>query len=224
MLLPDARTITAEQCSADIYLALAPVTAAPIRCGHMNEALLHELTHYIIGFAGETGELFAALDKERCAVHDDDHAKAVQNQLEEIGDHLWYLANIVNLLEDEFPDLRRSWNSLWTRKHVRVEITSADYGMLSTIGGTLLDVVKRQWYYKPQAISEFPSDSQVVSLVQAVENALHLLGRILQTKYDTDLSAVAAANLRKLAVRFGEKFDDIRAFQRNTQTEMEAHG
>jgi len=132
-------------------------------------------------------------------LHELDRSDSTLNNIEELGDVLWYVAIICDAL------------NIGT-----FECKMADRTDAGQAAAVICDKVKRwHWYRKPI------TDEDLLG----VKNALGMIvGYItwLAAFTGVTMEDVMERNIRKLAIRYPHKFDDYRAENRDIQSEQKA--
>ena len=143
------------------------------------------LLHAVLGLSGEISELRAAIAK-------DDKV----NILEEIGDMYWYLAIIENMRNINFAPGENV-----------VEASAYDLvDDLEYFVGQLTDGLKKSIFYGKEFL-----DGDVI--MHADDVALSLCS--LVNLYDGSVANVKETNINKLKARYGEKFSEDMAINRD---------
>lgn len=150
------------------------------------------LLHAAIGVATETAELVQA---------DTD-----QNQVEELGDAAWYLAAATDAIGAQSLTI----SSGGRENRVRAKELSRELHILS---GDFLDQMKKLVFYGKEP-NEANLTMTVFNLWQTVANLSAAKGH--------DFGIVLEANIRKLRIRYPEKFTSEAAVNRNLDAEAES--
>lgn len=232
MDLPDPVTLTAEQCTGDVYIRLSEATVAPVLFAEGSYANALNFNHMVLGNTSEIPELLAAFE----AMNRGGSDASRQNFREELGDQTWYTAGELRAAGLAHGGNMYTFASLFDAApsaptwQPSADGVRGDIERLASINGTMADVAKRALYYiKPETLSTvatFPTKEQSELIVVAAVQRLAVLAN-LAAYTGWSLREVMAANIRKLrgkGGRFAEKFEACRALHRNTTAEMEAHG
>lgn len=140
-----------------------------------------DLSHMGLGLATEYFELQTAkLNKD------------MVNYAEEIGDKLWYLANMCNILE--LPAIKVTPD---TESHMNLE--------------EILDTIKKFMAYG--------KGIDFAKMKGEVEIYLNYLNTITMNHTNTTLGNIMEANINKLKKRYPEKFEQDLALNRDTDAE-----
>lgn len=156
------------------------------------------LTHMALGLAGELGEIVNCTGTELKLKVDKPNLK------EELGDIYWYLSNYCTMREVPIPDSQALKIQLPTERCFELLISSIS---------ELVDLVKRFEAYNKEI-----DRSKEIETVYDIYCALYMF----ETAYDLDGAEVRAINIRKLEIRYPEKFSDALAINRNTEAERKA--
>jgi hypothetical protein len=234
MELPDPATLTAEQCTGDVYIRLSEATVAPVLFADPKYSRVLTFNHMVLGNASEVPELaVAVLRWQRALEAAEDVTLLVQNVREELGDMMWYTAGELRTIGRGKPYRYAEhlecppFENLTTHAELAQAV-----GYISCDNGHMADVAKRALFYiKPERLvvitdEQFPADLECERMLRIVSNRLRLLSAIAHAT-GWSLRDVMAANIRKLqgkGGRFAEKFEACRALHRDTKSEMEAHG
>lgn len=145
--------------------------------------------HAVLGMGGELGELRLAVDKG-------DEV----NILEELGDFYWYLAILENLYNVDLiflqEDISRDENDLIDD----LEFYVAEF----------LDKLKRTIYYNKKA--------HIDDILENMDNIAITLD-CLSYVFGSTPAQVKAANIKKLKARYGDKFSEENATNRDLAQE-----
>lgn len=206
------------------YVPLACVTETPpgsvlsniLKPGkHLNLADFEErpirLLHAALGMT-EVAELWEQHHKAKTV-------KAFQldreNIFEEIGDCFWYTA----IFRDAYSELfQPATEGMLTRGLITGKKSNSNgyhFRLVTIAAGKLLDVAKKSLFYDRKY-----TDDQLRAVFYELEDSLH--GLCFHFGFDAD--EVRGANIRKLHVRYGDKFSNAAANNRDIATEMEALG
>lgn len=161
------------------YVPLAVLTKSDYYDGSIANRFIFDALHCSMGAMTEIIEYINAGSNE--------HLTVEQNQIEELGDIIWYLAIGIDLVKDQ-PIYIKANN-----EHIYVDDVTV-YGMLKFVG-EMLDVCKRTIYYR----KEFDSKRFIYNLMYATVAWHKLAG--------DNASDIMKKNIDKLAKRYGGKFE-----------------
>lgn len=150
--------------------------------------------HAAIGVNTEIGELLLATDET--------------NMIEEIGDVLWYMAILANVIDATFEELEM----LGKIQIEADDLDLLDVKVLFEHSSKMLDLVKRGLFYG------IPTDLLQVSRCAGI--VLCWLRRALEDDHYTVEEAMGA-NIAKLARRYPDKFTSEAAVDRDHLAELE---
>ncbi len=158
------------------------------------------LVHGALGIVTEIGELMAAKTTGDEASTPAGLAIALRNYKEELGDICWYLA----VLADEF--------GFTLKESPEFDPEGTGFGVFID---SLSDHAKRTWFYN------LPAN---VTSIEAAANGVfscvcHLCSKV--TGSDS-IEEILETNIRKLQVRYPEKFSDWHAANRDLEAETKA--
>lgn len=233
MELPDPATLTAEQCSGDVYIRLSEATVAPVLFADPKYSRVLTFNHMVLGLASELGEYRAGwwgyLQVSDNHERADLVASKKQNLVEELGDIMWYVAGALRTISLGDPyRLQGLLVRPWT---LDPSEATGDLDAPVSVIGNLADVAKRSLFYVNtttlSSLETFPTTEQHGLVVQELECLVDWVANEAFYQHGLALPSVMAANIRKLqgkGGRFAEKFEACRALHRNTKSEMEAHG
>lgn len=181
--------------------------AAPIEEKLLKRIDLHfiDILHGVFGIAGEISEIHEAFDD---VFYDDRHVDLVNLQ-EEMGDICWYIANLSNAL-----GYTPSWEYYPNKGDGKPDYASflIKVNKLSKISGKMVDSCKRKVYYGVE-IDEESFKTHIDSIIKVVCQACENL--------TTTLENVQEKNVNKLRERYGDKFSEKSATERNLDKERE---
>lgn len=167
------------------------------------------LLHATLGLSTEVGELVSAFHKSKASKK---ASLDMENLFEELGDTFWYLGLFRNAYPSLFVEDSMSARLMGSSKTAklgallrRVTITSSD----------LLDITKKILFYDRQYTNDVLRDT-FLAAEDAILNVCTLLG------FDPD--EIRAANIQKLSKRYGDKFSEVAANNRDIKAEMDALG
>lgn len=171
----------------------------------------HHLIHMGLGLSGEFGELIDAVKKVAI------YGKAVDhiNYVEEVGDTLWYAANLLPELMVQPMVLQMALDDGYTQGTQRrqqyltqgedgvfslaEDLLTLNTGMTALCSGGLLDATLR------------PAGSNAVRCIEAVGGLIGTVAGVL----NVDLAQAMQRNIEKLSKRYGDKFSDVAALNRD---------
>lgn len=172
----------------------------------------HHLIHMGMGVTGEMGELIDATKKVLI------YGKAMDktNIMEEIGDCLWYVANMLQEIGIGPQALQvHLYRGYDNGVHLRGQIEEDVF----VLGEALLGMNKAvadQCATLPQLHPVMgPGTSQAMLMVEIIAGNLGILAGLL----DVDLAQAMQRNIEKLAKRYGDKYSDVAALNRDTSAE-----
>ena len=183
------------------YIPLAIRTCKPL-------PVADHINHMGLGIVGEMGEIVDQLKKAYI------YGKGIDqvNIVEEVGDVAWYVAGIVNL----FPSLHSYLDSDELPNSINIERLHEAKSkvtrtiLLNTLASASLVVDLDVVYSEPDI------DMQVAeSTVQALCMFLYATAVLL----DVNLAEACEVNIAKLAKRYGDKYSDYAATNRDTDAE-----
>lgn len=181
--------------------------AAPITKELMKRIGPHfiDILHGVLGISGEISEIHEAFD----AVFYDDSKVDLVNLREELGDICWYIANLSNAV-----GYNPSWEYYPNKNEGKPDYASflIKVNKLSKISGKLIDSCKRNVYYGVEIDEEMYKqhiDSMIKVVCQCCENLT------------TTLEDVQEKNVNKLTQRYGKKFSQESATNRDLDKERE---
>lgn len=163
--------------------------------------------HGAIGIAGEVSEIHEAFYNAGFVPDKIDKV----NLEEELGDICWYIANISNALE---------YDANWALPQTKVDQTT-DEGVenfflksikMSVISGNIMDAFKRKIYYNVELDKN--------ALIENLNKLIKLVYGMAEN-LKVDVSRIQQKNVDKLRQRFGEKFSEHAASNRNLDAERE---
>lgn len=145
----------------------------------------YELANYALGLVGESIEVVDELYTTKEKLH------------KEMGDVMWYIANICTILELDMSDLR---------------ITSERISTLTLEAGRIADIIKK---------SEFHGHIRNTKLLyDKLSNVLSALMTAIEYEQLMDhkgftLDSILTANIEKLKARFPDGFDKEKSINRD---------
>lgn len=149
------------------------------------------LLHAVLGLAGELSEFREALE-----------SNDTTNLLEELGDFFWYLAIIENILNLEFGE---NDNTLLTEGSSTDLLNDLEYYICS-----MVDSLKRQIFYGALGKDWIYLGYQTFIIL-----------RTLCKMFNSSVEEVKTKNIAKLKARYGDKFSEDRAINRDLANEKE---
>lgn len=162
---------------------------------------LENVTHCVMGMAGEAGE-FAELPYENR-----------EKRIGEIGDCMWYAAVCAHELGIKFSEVTYAAILLEERgcefKHMAGEVRAMLYA------NRMIDLVKKSVFY-----GKVLDQGKLGDLLICYVAALISMSR----KTSIMLLEAGALNIKKLYARYPDKFDHDRAINRNYSAESAAAG
>lgn len=168
--------------------------------------------HMALGACGELGEFIDAVKKHVI------YGKALDltNLTEEAGDDFWYVANLLIELDVKPEVLQRAIAQGYTHGrgqsivHADAPFEKAKYLLQVNLSVTavMAAVANAPGPYQPGA-------SKSVEVVEGLGNALGFLCGL----YDLDPALAMDLNIKKLAKRYGDKYSDVAALNRDTAAE-----
>lgn len=119
---------------------------------------------------------------------------------EEIGDMFWYLFNLSNMVEiDIDTDYKMDLDKLYFMN------------FLIKVNSEIANEVKRYLAYNKQ----YQKDK-----IKTLCNQLFFVLKYIANEYEHDHLTIMFKNINKLKVRYPEKFDEIKAIDRNLENEL----
>ncbi len=220
--------------SPKVYFGMAGVTLTDPTFRTDTRRLLN-LNHGILGVVSELYEYEQAR-----------RSPDIINQYEELGDLMWYCACLVRAVTDKPSDrffdclsvksVRKVANSM--RAQAGAPPISL-YELAGRVVGQLADLAKRAIYYVPDQAKQFPDgpalrktilslvgelwatvDAEVLVVTERVQNRAKKW-RIKPPVPSVSPGVVRAANINKLMVRYGGRFDAAAALNRNLRRELQ---
>lgn len=163
--------------------------------------------HAIIGLCTETSELVDGLRPVSLSKID------WENVWEEIGDCFWYHAIYCDAVGGTFS--RDIGDCVVDRQTAQLSrLTQGEWAIeASKSANRALDLVKKTLFYN-KPLDEIAINAHVSRLMFCLYKITY------ESNWDIEL--IRKANLAKLAKRYGDKFSDIAALNRDTEAEMKA--
>ena len=197
------------------YTCLAVRTEAPFRGDVPIDPQVSRLLHGAVGLVTETGELLEVAAKSPL---DEPHL------CEEIGDLCWYAALLSDVAQVSFPSLvNRTFQrphpqwltaSLSLMEPARFDVVLRGTGLIVRGAGLILDQCKRVIYYGLD-----PKVMDVESINAGIQTAVDGIVTVAHSGVSQSLEEICTRNIRKLAVRYPDKFTDAKAVQRDLAAE-----
>ncbi len=201
---------TGEEYLADVSRTIAngSTKAAFLTAGGSD--MVSDIFHGAVGLVTETaGELIEfAQESHMVATHNIPNSSLRINLMEELGDCYWYIGIMARAM-----NIKLELSSRYTvcdkphARHAAMTITP-----LIRSSGELLDIIKKSFYGKPL-------DAQ--KLASAIKRTEKFLCVAIANN-GFSVNQVRMGNIAKLALRYGDKFDEKSAYIRNTKAEMDA--
>lgn len=176
------------------YRELAIKTESPIDQRLRDRILLRRnirLLHCIMGIGSELEEI-------KLAIQNGD----MINIGEEIADNMWFLSLGADELNFELPEPSSVFISNTT--------VSVELEMITNTVSKLLDIIKKIIFYG----REYPVEDIKIALQNIYVCILHLC-----TLFNLNIDELKKKNIDKLAARYGDKFSEYLAINRNLDKE-----
>jgi NTP pyrophosphatase (non-canonical NTP hydrolase) len=191
---------------AQEYASLARVTlkVLPFR---------HHMIHMGLGIVGEFGELIDAVKKEYIYGKVVDHI----NHIEEVGDVLWYVANLLPELSVEAKYMQTALDKGYTRglQIQQTEKVHEDMNMGEIILSLTEAIAKQAAQLARLNPEEVPGTSFAVQIIENFAGNTGVLCGLL----GVDSSMAMERNIAKLKARYGDKFSSEAALNRDLGAE-----
>lgn len=174
------------------------------------------MIHMGLGIAGEMGELIDAVKKVLVYGKEYDHT----NAMEEVGDTLWYVANLLPALNVDAHYLQRALDT----GHVSGTRLQQTHHLWQDffLGEALLDLNRstadRCGELARLDPAKVPGTALSVQYVEVFGTSIGLLCGLL----GVDSSMAMQRNIEKLAKRYGEMYSDVAALNRDLNGERKA--
>ena len=189
------------------YLNLSEVTERKFPDGAALSSQNMEVLHHAMGMIGEVGEIF------ECYFNSTDFDEV--NLFEEIGDFMWYAAGILrivgvelDLIIDECADV------LFKMMEIGESLSSTKLiNQLVIEQGTLIDCVKKTLIYG--------KDLDLEKIYLGTENSIFLVYALSKVEGSENFKSILQTNINKLNKRFGDKFSEYAANNRDLDAERE---
>lgn len=221
----------ATQVNDKPHTPLAAYGGAALKTNKLHGADARDQLRF--GLFGEVGSLLALVKKEHRDLETADHNAIT----EEIGDALWYLANVADkygtsLQAAGVEAMQELQTRLEVNRAVAAEVTFEEFDGLLQLSSRKLETLDRAVHLRMlaahagQLVSAAPETTDLLS-----QPPQHLLGHLLAdlaivaALYKQQLSEIAEANLRKIRSRwpgddpeylpfFDEEFSELERFPR----------
>ena len=188
------------------YLKLSEVTEKKFPVMYSLSPLQAETLHHVLGLVGELRELEEALFENDIA-----------NVKEEIGDTLWYAAGLCRLYSVSENCIKDCVEYL--KEH------NGHGNIVNSLGFLyhhLVDMYKREFVYgKYYSFSQWNSLACEVFATVVVNCEVKYPKNYSKNTLPFTVEDVMETNIKKLELRFGDKFDAYRALNRNLDAERE---
>lgn len=188
----------------DEYLKLAPRTCKEL------PAIKH-IEHMAMGVVGEFGEIIDAIKKSEIYGKDLDKV----NLAEEVGDALWYVACLIDVFG--LPEEYETFESLAAQTSLQKLENSrkAIVRHLLSVNHTVAEIVGVL-----AAVTDLDPDEDLnVAEVKEAAAALVILVYGTARLIDVDIYEAMDRNIAKLAKRYGDKYSDYSALNRDLDGE-----
>lgn len=166
---------------------------------------LLDVLHGTLGISGEISEIHEAYDN----VFYDDNKIDLVNLQEELGDICWYLANLATALGYE-----ANWQYYPNKNDGEPDFRSflIKSIKMSAISGKVVDFIKRKVYYGVDK-----SEDELKGYIDSMIKLVCGMAQDLTIHIDD----AKEKNLNKLKERYGKKFSEKAAVERNIDKERE---
>lgn len=182
----------------DIKVTLDNYQELAHRTQKMMPDTIQDTVHMTLGVIGEYGELQKAIAN-----------KDNKNIREEVGDITWYVANDCNNHGLSFKEITTdAWNTMSEQE----TFDAADYDVFGYV-----DFVKKVYVYGAELNTKLLR-RYLVNIMRMVINETYWRGD------DFSLETLLQINIDKLMVRFGDKYSDYNALNRDTTKEEKTFG
>lgn len=185
------------------------------------------LIHMALGLAGEIGELLDAVKKHVIYGKPLD----IVNLSEELGDDFWYAANLLpelRVTHDAFEVAMQNGAKNGAERRKQIEagappekvmfVVAVDLLQLNTaMGMTLTEGLLAQQLMLAQPPEQGANQSSMAA-VRVIESIAGVIGTIAGL-LNLDCGQAMRSNIEKLAKRYGDKYSDIAALNRDTDAE-----
>ena len=159
------------------------------------------ITHAIMGLVTESGELLEG-------IWDPQGYMDKTNIQEELGDLLWYVALLANILDIHFEAILNS--SFEESQIAGFEMSQMLSIRLTIISADMLDQMKKILFYKKPLDGDW--------LVDGLRKILTIIYQFCDV-FEIQLEEVGRINITKLKKRYPEKFTEEKAAQRDLAAE-----
>ena len=166
-----------------------------IRTLKKKPTLADDIEHMAIGLGSEINEYFDA-------VSDND----LVNISEELGDMLWYLGVLSLLLKDKI-NVRISFI-----RNLGTDFNWTERLLIKNIS-TIQNISKRYWVYGKE-----PNNKDLEVLEQSIMTCLVQI-KALHSYFNIDINKTMENNIKKLMIRYPEKYTDANALNRDLESE-----
>ncbi len=158
--------------------------------------------HMALGFCGELGELLDAIKKS--AIYGKPLDKV--NIAEEIGDVAWYVINLVPELGFQ-PSLLDSWHADFKPEAELAKLDTVDFMLALNAAAAMAGV----------ALVDSAEPANEIS--KDVMDGLSQILSELSHRFEIPLPVIFEANILKLQKRYGDKYSDFAALNRDLEGE-----
>lgn len=171
------------------------------------------MIHMGLGIAGEFGELIDAVKKVCVYGKPYDHTNAI----EEIGDDLWYIANLLPELQVDASFMQRSLDrgymqGLQLQQKLQLwddcNIGEILLNMNATVAAKAAELARL-------SPTDAPGTSHAVAYIEVFAGNVGVICGVL----GVDSQDAMRINIEKLAKRYGDKYSDVAALNRDLQGE-----
>lgn len=160
-----------------------------------------DMLHCAIGIQTECGELLSNL-KDKTYINE-------INKIEEIGDIMWYVSNLLNFMKKDFPKSAYKFNN---GNMLDLSV------MANEISSEILDVFKKHIFYK-NTLNQEIFDNLKQSIMIKITLLIDVIYSICQ-KSNLTIEYCCEKNIAKLRIRYPEKFTNELANNRNVESEQ----
>jgi NTP pyrophosphatase (non-canonical NTP hydrolase) len=168
--------------------------------------------HMALGLCGEIGEFIDAVKKNVI------YGKPLDlvNLTEEAGDDFWYAANLLEELAVHHAVLQRSIDQGYAQGTQMEQAAKSDPWELATaLLAVNLNIATVSVAIANAPEKFLPGSSEATQVIESVGATLGLLCGL----YKLDPTLAMDLNIKKLAKRYGDKFSDVAALNRDTAAE-----
>ena len=165
------------------------------------------LEHMALGFCGEMGELLGAAKKQKVYKNDLD----IVNVMEEIGDICWYVVNLCKEFNFDPADM----DAIYQESIVHFNRTNNQATLTQKLmwANKYFADIGESLALRPSELER--DNDQAVQLLTQLTKLVTLLG----VTYSIDIYQCLDANIKKLAARYGDKYTDFAALNRDLVAE-----